>query len=107
MRLITRSPYDMSMEGPLSQAKQTAGAHYSCHVGPTELLTGHTPENVPGEEGGVVKTVKGEATVRIEGVAFVYAQPGLGNGGMCARKQFFSLVTRDLDTIICEFKNEI
>ena len=52
------------------------GAHYSCHVGPTELLTGHTPENVcvrlPGEEGGVVKTVKGEATVRIEGVAFVY-----------------------------------
>ena len=76
MRLITRSPYDMSMEGPLSQAKQTAGAHYSCHVGPTELLTGHTPENVcvrlPGEEGGVVKTVKGEATVRIEGVAFVY-----------------------------------
>ena len=46
MRLITRSPYDMSMEGPLSQAKQTAGAHYSCHVGPTELLTGHTPENV-------------------------------------------------------------
>ena len=44
MRLITRSPYDMSMEGPA--AKQTAGAHYSCHVGPTELLTGHTPENV-------------------------------------------------------------
>ena len=75
MRLITRSPYDMSMEGP--SAKQTVGAHYyPCHVRPTELLTGHTPENVcvrlPGEEGGVVKTVKGEATVRIEGVAFVY-----------------------------------
>ena len=75
MRLITRSPYDMSMEGP--SAKQTAGAHYyPCHVRPTELLTGHTPENVYvcvclGEEGGVVKTVKGEATVRIEGVAFV------------------------------------
>ena len=44
-----------------------------------------------GEEGGVVKTVKGMATVRIEGVAFVYgiAAPGLGNGGMCARKQHF------------------
>ena len=62
---------------------------------------------LPGEEGGVVKTVKGEATVRIEGVAFVYGQPGLGNGGMCARYQNFTLVTRDLDTIICEFKNEI
>ena len=45
---------------------------------------------LPGEEGGVVKTVKGEATVRIEGVAFVYGQPGLGNGDL-----FVFLVLRE------------
>ena len=73
MRLITRSPYDMSMEGPLSQADCGCALLMPCRA--YRIIDGaHTRKCVclPGEEGGVVKTVKGEATVRIEGVAFVY-----------------------------------